>query len=75
MMKTVVLKSFAGKLPDKIHLVQLLVQYDRGSGLKVAKEKVDQLVLGKSVPCVVEESALADFEQELTTMKITHETT
>ncbi len=73
-MKNVVLESFAGKLADKIRLVQLLVKYDQGAGLKVAKEKVDQLMAGTSVQCTVEETLLDNFEQELNALKIKHAT-
>lgn len=72
-MKTVVLKSFQGNLSDKIRAVQLLVKYDQEAGLKVAKEKVDQLMAGTSVRCAVEESAVDDFKQDLNTLKISHE--
>jgi hypothetical protein len=72
-MKTVVLKSFEGKLADKIRLVQLLVTYDQEAGLKVAKEKVDQLIAGTSVRCAVEESMWNDFEKELIALNLKYE--
>jgi hypothetical protein len=73
-MKTVILKSFSGAMSDKIQAVQLLVKYDQEAGLKVAKDKIDQLVAGASVQCTVEEDMVGEFKRALSALKIAHET-
>ncbi|MGB3851940.1 MAG: hypothetical protein WA958_18365 [Tunicatimonas sp.] len=73
-MKTFVLKSFQGALSDKIQAVQILVKYDQETGLRVAKEKVDQLTAGTSVQCTVEEESVSGFKKALSALQITYET-
>jgi DNA-binding transcriptional MerR regulator len=69
-MKLVTIRNFKEKHQERITFVRVLIEFQKGLGLKSAKELLDNMLDGKPIQYQIPENKLDEFIEEMDLLKL-----